>query len=346
LNTLVLTGNKFKRIDQNYLGDKKVEELINPYLKELILIDMALDWGQIDILAPTLVYVEQLHLVRCNCKHVSTKYQISKDYFKNLKFLNLEQNGIETWDELVGFRNLPVLKRLTVSKNKIKEIYYKPGFYDVYMITLEDNLISEWKTFDALNEFKKISVIRCGGNPVIEKAGQAGRNTVIARMQFLKSVNGSEVEIGERKDAELHYLKSSYVEYIQANKLDKRVELTDEGLMKHMNENHPRWYELVETYGSPLDIVSLKKEGTNIASTSAKIKLIGVTLGNKTLEKKLLLSMTVKDLKSMCAKLFKIEVIKSKLTYHHEDGEGYELEEDYRTLSFYSITDGGAVHVD
>ena len=58
LNTLVLTGNKFRRIDQRFLADKKVEELINPYLKELILIDMALDWSQIDILAPTLVYVE------------------------------------------------------------------------------------------------------------------------------------------------------------------------------------------------------------------------------------------------------------------------------------------------
>jgi hypothetical protein len=53
---------------------KKVEEMINPYLKELILIDMALDWGQIDVLAPTLVYVEQLHLVRCHCTHVSSKY--------------------------------------------------------------------------------------------------------------------------------------------------------------------------------------------------------------------------------------------------------------------------------
>ncbi len=77
--------------------------------------------------------------------------------------------------------------------------------------------------------------------------------------------------------------------------------------MKHMNEQHPRWYELVETYGSPLEIASLKKENTNIASTTAKIKLVG---NGKTLEKKLLLSMTVKDLMSMCAKLFKIEVIR------------------------------------
>lgn len=37
---------------------KNVNEMINPYLKELVLIDMSLDWSQIDVLAPTLVYVE------------------------------------------------------------------------------------------------------------------------------------------------------------------------------------------------------------------------------------------------------------------------------------------------
>jgi len=164
------------------MQDKKVEEMINPYLKELILIDMALDWSQVDILAPTLVYIEQLHLVRCSCKHVSTKYHISKDFFKNLKFINLEQNGIESWDEVVGFRTLPVLKRLTVSKNKIREVYHKPGFNDLYMVAIEDNLITDWKSFDNLNEFKSISALRCGGNPIFEKTGPAGRDQLIARL--------------------------------------------------------------------------------------------------------------------------------------------------------------------
>ena len=110
----------------------------------------------------------------------------------------------------------------------------------------------------------------------------------------------------------MHYLKRMYEEYLQSNKLEIRVELTDENLRMHMNEVHPRWYELVEVYGSPLEIVSLKKEGTNIASTSAKIKLIGV---GKTLEKKVLLSMTVKDLKSMCTKLFRIDYMTQRMTY-------------------------------
>jgi hypothetical protein len=51
----------------------------------------------------------------------------------------------------------------------------------------------------------------------------------------------------------------------------------------------------------------MKQEGTNIATNSAKVKLISHCKENmgKELEKKLLLSMTVGNLKAMCAKLFK-----------------------------------------
>jgi hypothetical protein len=52
---------------------------------------------------------------------------------------------------------------------------------------------------------------------MIEKAGTLARNIVIARMQFLKNLNGSEVETGDRRDAELHYLKKSYEDYIRGN---------------------------------------------------------------------------------------------------------------------------------
>lgn len=245
---------------------------------------------------------------------------------------------------MVGFRQLPVLKRLTVSKNRIREVYHRPGFPELYMLTIEDNLLTEWGSFDQLNAFKKVSVLRCGGNPVTEQAGATARNTLIAKLQFLRTLNGSEVEPGERRDAELHYLKRSYEEYVQSRGLQSRVELADEALIKHMNESHPRWYELVEIYGSPLDIVSLKKEGTNIASTSARLKLAGP--GGKTLEKKLLLSMTLKDLKAMCGKLFKIEILRVRLSYSIEGSEFYHLDDELRQLSYYSMADGGEVKVE
>ena len=66
---------------------------------------------------------------------------------------------------------MPVLKRLTVSKNRLREIYYKPGFRDLYMVSMEDNLFNDFRPFDALNEFNGIKNVRCSGNPVFESTG-------------------------------------------------------------------------------------------------------------------------------------------------------------------------------
>lgn len=123
-------------------------------LYELVLIDCSLEWSQLDILAPTLLYVENLFLARNNCRKICSEFEISKTYWKNLRLLNLEQNGIESWDELVGFRILDGLRRLIINKNSIKEIYKKPGFKDLKYLSFEDNLIADWKSFNQLNEFE------------------------------------------------------------------------------------------------------------------------------------------------------------------------------------------------
>jgi len=56
--------------------------------------------------------------------------------------------------------------------------------------------------------------------------------------------------------------------------------------------------------------------------------------------------MNIATLKAMCSKLFKTEVIYQKLVYI-EDGfdDEYDLDEDYRQLSFYSVVDGGKIIV-
>ena len=97
--------------------------------------------------------MEQLHLVYNNCNIIASQYPIPRDHFKLLKFLNLQGNNIESWDEVSEFRVLPNLKRLTLNKNRIRSIYYKPGWRDLYMLSMEDNLIDNWESFDQLNEF-------------------------------------------------------------------------------------------------------------------------------------------------------------------------------------------------
>jgi len=89
-------------------------------------------------------------------------------------------------------------------------------------------------------------------------------------MKYLKKYNGMKFEAHERRDFEIFYLKICYETYLRENMLDipekeRKVEnVEDPHMAAYMQENHPRFYELVHLYGSPLDMVNLKKEGKNI----------------------------------------------------------------------------------
>jgi hypothetical protein len=73
-------------------------------------------------------------------------------------------------------------------------VTYQPGWDDLYIIKLEDNLINDWSAFDELNKFKGIKSIRYQRNPIAEQTGVTmSRTIVIGRMKFLNEVNGSEV---------------------------------------------------------------------------------------------------------------------------------------------------------
>jgi hypothetical protein len=77
--------------------------------------------------------------------------------------------------------------------------------------------------------------------------------------------------------------------------------------------------------------VSIQKEGTNISNSSAKVDLISevpASLGKK-LNKKLLTTMTVAQLKSTCSKLFNVEALRVQLVYVEDGFEGeYNFDED------------------
>ena len=94
------------------------------------------------------MYVEKLFLVRNNCSKICSEFKINKDNFKHLRYLNLEQNGIESWDEVEGFRVLNELQHLIVNKNKIPSIVQKSGFRGLKYLSFDENLINDWKSFD------------------------------------------------------------------------------------------------------------------------------------------------------------------------------------------------------
>jgi len=71
---------------------KDINSMIHTTIFELVLIDMNLDWGDIDALAPVLVYVEHLHLCKNYCNKIFSEYKLPQEHFKLLKFINLEDN--------------------------------------------------------------------------------------------------------------------------------------------------------------------------------------------------------------------------------------------------------------
>jgi Leucine-rich repeat (LRR) protein len=87
-------------------------------------------------------------LVRNQCSNIFTKFKLPKEHFKLLKFVNLEENGIASWDEIEEFRKLPNLKRLTLNKNPLAKVTYKQGWPELYMLSMEDCGIDDWYSFD------------------------------------------------------------------------------------------------------------------------------------------------------------------------------------------------------
>ena len=173
---------------------------------------MALDWEQIDILARVFCYVEQLLLVRNNCSTIFSKYKLPKDDFKLMKFINLEANGIASWEEVAEFRHLPNLKRLTLNKNPIKKVICQPGWRELLMLSMEDCQLDNWNSFDQLNEFPTLKQLRVNGNPIMRKeiGGERAREIAIARVQFVYIFNGSTLQDSDRRDYEIYYMNDAF----------------------------------------------------------------------------------------------------------------------------------------
>ena len=138
-------------------------------------------------------------------------YPVPREQFRLLKFINLEGNNIESWDEVIEFRHLENLKRLTLNNNRIRNVYHKPGFNELYMISMEDNFIDNWQSFDALNEYSKLRNLRVLNNPIFkeELGGPRARECAIARVQFIRTFNGTPIEDSDRKDHEIGYLNEA-----------------------------------------------------------------------------------------------------------------------------------------
>lgn len=79
------------------------------------------------------------------------------------------------------------------------------------------------------------------------------RYRAIAEIKTLEEINGSEIKKYQRKDCEIHYLRSTFQEYFDKAGV-KHYDYDFEDFQKFCEGKHPRIPELIEKYGNPYEV--------------------------------------------------------------------------------------------
>jgi len=322
-------------------------------LKTIILINMNLTWKTLNKILPLFFNVESLVICKNKLNDFENLTYTGAD-FKNLKFLNVEENNIKSFEGLLKFKDAPKLEKLILSKNEMSDLGVITGFEEVRTIVMEENNIFDFYIFNQLAQFPKLSNLRITKNPIATKYTPLHiRQRAIAEIKTLTQINGSELKKYERKDCEIYYLRDTFREFFEKTGQNPYAYKYDE-FLEYCKNRHPRIPELIKIYGNPYEEV---KGDEKSATDSTKPKyasmillrlnaLSGPCLGKPEVKKKFTDNTLITNLKAMLAKQFGIPAEKQRI-YHKADPHDpfVPLDEDLKDLRYYGVDNGHEIWV-
>ncbi|CAI0556482.1 unnamed protein product, partial [Linum tenue] len=176
-------------------------------IRVLVLNCTGIKWTQVEELKPLLPVIEELHLMGngiCEIKPTSSIVQ----GFETLRLLNLEDNCIAEWAEILKLSMLTSLEHLQLNKNKLKSVFYPDDDTSNVLFPSASNNIEDLASIDSLNLFPNLMDIRISENPITEPArGGIPRFVLLARLSKVEMLNGSEVRVRDRKECEIRYVR-------------------------------------------------------------------------------------------------------------------------------------------
>ncbi|KAJ0095427.1 hypothetical protein Patl1_15473 [Pistacia atlantica] len=294
----------------------------------LVLNNTGINWVQVEIIKPSLPAIEELHLMGNNISAIQPVSSPVVQGFETLRLLNLEENSIAEWNEILKLSQLRSLEQLYLNKNNLSRIYYPDDdaickllgasesheksympFQNLRCLLLGNNKIEDPASIDTLNCFPKLMEIRLSENPIADPGrGGIPRFVLIARLGKIEILNGSEVSPRERKDSEIRYVR------LVMSKLHDNPE--------EIKQLHPRFIELKDFYGIEDERPSIGATGPQKMASgllSITLKCVGASIGEKPpLTKKLPATTTVGKLKSLCESFFKLKSMRLKLFLQEE----------------------------
>ena len=235
-----------------------------------------------------------------------------------MKLLNLENNILESWDDILVLCGIPHLEALYLHGNPIKNISFTTGdFVNLKTLNVNDTCLNDWMHIHNLNLFPSLTEIRLKDVPILENISDVPA-TLTARLGKVLVLNGSKLSARRRLDAEIWYLNQCFKE---------RDDLDFANI-------HPRYEELVKLHGEP---IAVPKE---LSSNVLKDRLLVINLKYKdqSIQKKMTSTYKVRALKMLMNKLFKVNTSVSKVFLIQETIT--ELDDEWKDLAWYDVKTG------
>eukprot|EP00842_Homolaphlyctis_polyrhiza_P001023 jgi/Hompol1/1921/HPOL_002842-RA len=233
------------------------------------------------------------------------------------------QSWFSTLEELhVGFNGISHLAPVMDAP-----LSFVSGFDHLSTLNLENNALASWAEDLRLNR-----------NPITSKVDRSNVFYVfVGRIGHISRFNGSPISPRDRSNSELFYLSECSVARVTTH--------TDPA---HFAADHPRYAQLCAIHGEP-DAVPV-----GVVSNALKDRLVKIVAvhpeSQRSLEKRLPLTMSVRAAKAMLGRLFGAKVAGGavgsiELTFVSADGALTRPLDDLRDLSHYDLVDGDQLHV-
>ncbi|WOH00524.1 hypothetical protein DCAR_0519889 [Daucus carota subsp. sativus] len=351
LPALVALNLSYNRMSHHVVG----LQLKN--IKILVLNNTGLNWTQVELLKDSLPVIEELHLMGNKVKNIQPTSSTTVQGFIHLRLLNLEDNCLADWNEILKLSHLQRLEQLHLNKNNLNCIRYPDDdamqklasgcesfeknivpFQNLCCLLLGGNNIGDLASVDSLNSFPRLTDIRLSENPVSDPGkGGIARYVLIARLAKVHILNGSEISPRERKDSEIRYVRSVISEL--------------QGNQEAIKQRHPRFSELKTYHGIEDERPSNQAAGPQKMASgliSITLKCVGASIGEKPpMTKKLPASTTVGKLKNLSGSFFKFKAIKPIL-FLQEEGSPLPLvlDDDMASLTEAGVCNDSTILID
>uniref|UniRef100_A0A8C7YWW7 Tubulin-specific chaperone E n=1 Tax=Oryzias sinensis TaxID=183150 RepID=A0A8C7YWW7_9TELE len=292
-------------------------------------------WEDVAAITEQLDKLEGLQLHR-NRLTLPSEPSVHSQAFCNLKTLALNQCQL-TWPQILKCATMwPQLEELILEANDITELQRNK------LILMTSLFNFQWFVVDELAKLSSLVRFSCQGNRLLSKDGNpnTARQMVIAKLEQLVFLNNCTIISDERRGAELDYIKMFGEEWLKAGGPGQ----PNADFIKQ----HPCYQKLIDKYGAP-DESELKKP----QPFALKNQLIKITFlfpndpDRKPIEKKLPASMDVQKVKGLLHRMLKVPAADLKLSYKTSKKAGveFDIDNDQKTLQFFSVEDGDRVLV-